>query len=271
MAVLITAPTKSVLITGAASGLGWELAQQCFARGDRLLLVDRDATLLTQREAALNDPARVFACVADLAEASGIAATLDAARQHLPQLDVLINNAGITHRSLAGSTDPKVFRKVMAIDWQAPVELAIGLLPALRQQRGCIVNIGSMAGWMPVLGRAAYCSAKSALGQFFEVLRAEEKDNGVSVLMVYPAFVNTSIEQNALGADGGKAQHARSTIGGVGEAAPLANAILQAMERGQAQLFPHRGIWLASLLWRLAPGLFHTLMRRKFAVELQQI
>lgn len=46
MAVLMTAPTKSVLITGAASGLGWELAQQCFARGDRLLLVDRDAALL---------------------------------------------------------------------------------------------------------------------------------------------------------------------------------------------------------------------------------
>ncbi len=270
MAVSMTAPTKSVLITGAASGLGWELAQQCFARGDRLLLVDRDAVLLTQREATLNDPTRVLSCVADLSEASGIAATLDAAQQ-LPQLDVLINNAGITHRSLAGNTDPKVFRKVMAIDWQAPVELAVGLLPALRQQRGCIINIGSMAGWMPVLGRAAYCSAKSALGQFFEVLRAEEKDNGVKVLMVYPAFVNTSIEQNALGADGGKAQHARSTIGGIGEAAPLATAILRAMDRGQAQLFPHRGIWLASLLWRLAPGLFHTLMRRKFAVELQQI
>ena len=222
-------------------------------------------------EAINNNGGSASAVKIDVSNPAEVKQVFDSILKDKKPVDILINNAGITHRSLAGNTDPKVFRKVMAIDWQAPVELAVGLLPALRQQRGCIINIGSMAGWMPVLGRAAYCSAKSALGQFFEVLRAEEKDNGVKVLMVYPAFVNTSIEQNALGADGGKAQHARSTIGGIGEAAPLATAILRAMDRGQTQLFPHRGIWLASLLWRLAPGLFHTLMRRKFAVELQQI
>lgn len=266
----MSAVTSSVVITGAASGLGWALAQQCSARGDQLLLVDRDEALLAERAAQLNAPNRVFTCCADLATADGIATTLAAIRQQLRELDLLVNNAGITHRSLAANTDPAVFRKVMAVDWQAPVELATGVLPLLRQRRGMIVNIGSMAGWMPVLGRAAYCSAKAALGQFFEVLRAEEKQHGVKVLMVYPAFVNTNIEQNALGANGERAQHARSTIGGISEAAPLAASILHAVARGRERLYPHRGIWLASLLWRVAPGLFHRLMRRKFAVELQQ-
>ncbi len=262
---------KSVLITGAASGLGWAMTQEFFARGDRLLLIDRDAALLDSRLAELGCPDRVSSCTADLAEPEGIAASIEAAKSSLGRLDILVNNAGITHRSLAGKTQPEVFRKVMAIDWQAPVELATGLLPELRASRGTIINIGSMAGWMPVLGRAAYCSAKSALSQFFEVLRAEEKDHGVKVLMVYPAFVNTSIEKNALGGDGRSAKHARSTIGGIGEAAPLAKQIVKACEQGKPSLYPHRGIWAASLLWRLLPTLFHALMRRKFAVELQQI
>ncbi|WP_288364274.1 SDR family NAD(P)-dependent oxidoreductase, partial [uncultured Spongiibacter sp.] len=212
---------------------------------------------------------RVHTVVADLADAAAIDAVAQAITAS-GRLDILVNNAGITHRSLAGHTDPAVFRKVMAIDWQAPVSLSMALLPLLRRSRGSIINIGSMAGWMPVLGRAAYCSAKSALSQFFEVLRGEEQDNGVHVLMVYPAFVNTNIEQNALGADGNAARHARSTLGGIGEPEPLAAAILQAAERRKPHLFPHRGIWLASLLWRVAPTTFHRLMRRKFAVELEQ-
>ncbi len=259
---------KTVLITGAASGLGWALAQQFYRRGDSLWLVDRNAELLRERCDALGAE-RVHSVVADLSCDEGIACVVTAVRA-TGRLDVLINNAGITHRSIAADTDPTVFRQVMRIDWQAPVELATALLPLLRDSRGSIVNIGSMAGWMPVLGRAAYCSAKSALAQFFEVLRGEERDRGLHILMVYPAFVNTSIEQNALGGDGQPARHARSTLGSVGEAEPLAAAIVHALEQRRPHLYPHRGIWLASLLWRLAPGLFHRLMRRKFAVELEQ-
>lgn len=259
---------KTVVITGAASGLGWAMAKQFYSRGDRLWLVDRDAEGLQQCIIELGSQ-RVHTLVADLADPAALAQAARAISTR-GRVDILVNNAGITHRSLAGNTDPAVFAKVMAVDWQAPVSLTMALLPLLRENRGSVVNIGSMAGWMPVLGRAAYCSAKAALGQFFEVLRGEEKDNGVHVLMVYPAFVNTNIEQNALGGDGKAARHARSTLGGVGEPEPLAAAILNALEKRRPHLFPHRGIWLASLLWRFAPTTFHRLMRRKFAVELEQ-
>ncbi len=259
---------KHIVITGAASGLGWALAQAFHQQGHQLYLVDRDEEGLRRCSEVLGlEPSRLF--VADLADRKQ-RATLAAALTQLSVIDVLVNNAGITHRSLVGVTDPGVFDKVMTIDWLAPVELASALLPQLRASRGSIINIGSMAGWMPVLGRAAYCSAKSALGQFFEVLRAEEDRHGIHVLMVYPAFLNTNIERNALGGDGGQARHARSTLGGVGEAPPLASAILKAWQKRRPHLFPHRGIWAASLLWRIAPGLFHTLMRRRFAVELEQ-
>ncbi|HCS25935.1 MAG TPA: short-chain dehydrogenase, partial [Spongiibacteraceae bacterium] len=139
---------KSVLITGAASGLGWELSQVFFKRGDRVLLVDRDADGLNARATELNSD-RVLTLVCDLSDNAAIAAIATAVNDKLGALDILVNNAGITQRSLAAITQPGVMKTVMKIDWQAPMELALTLLPALYKTRGSIINIGSMAGWMP--------------------------------------------------------------------------------------------------------------------------
>jgi len=260
----------TTLITGAASGLGWSLAQAAFQRGHSVILVDRDAQALAEKSAQLSavDSGRVRHYALDLTDGP--------ARDHLigevvagGRLDVLINNAGITHRSLAARTELKVFRQVMAVDWEAPVALTLGCLPLLRESGGCVINIGSMAGWMPVLGRAGYCSAKAALSQFFEVLRGEVADQGIGVLMVYPSFLATPIETNALGFDGKPATHARSSVGKVRSADWMAGRIFAALERGEKRLFPDRFTVFASLLWRLAPNLYHRLMRRRFAVELE--
>ena len=261
---------STVLITGAAGGVGRALTRVFHERGDRLFLVDRDPDALNALIDQLQDPASVVGQIANLSTRDGVAATVDGFRRHFDELDVLVNNAGITHRSLAADTDPDVFQRVMAVDWQAPVELSLALLPALRRRHGSIINLGSMAGWMPVLGRAGYCSAKAALSQFFEVLRAEERDCGLHILMVYPSFLDTAIETHALGADGGRARHARSTVGRVGSADTLALDIVRALEQRRATLFPDKFTWAASLLWRIAPGFFHRLMRRRFRVELEQ-
>lgn len=259
----------TTLITGAASGLGWALAQAAFQRGHRLILVDRDAMALANKseQLAAMDPSRVTHFALDLTDGPARDRLIEqiAARG---RLDVLINNAGITHRSLAARTELKVFRQVMAVDWEAPVALTLGCLPLLRDSGGCVINIGSMAGWMPVLGRAGYCSAKAALAQFFEVLRGEVADQGIGVLMVYPSFLATPIESNALGFDGKPAAHARSSVGRVRSAGWMAERVLDAFERGEKRLFPDRFTFMASLLWRLAPDLYHRLMRRRFAVEL---
>ena len=126
-----------------------------------------------------------------------------------------------------------------------------------------------MAGWMPVLGRAGYCAAKAALAQFFEVLREEVRESGIHILNVYPSFLNTPIETNALGGDGGPARHARSMVGAMGDAGQMARAILAALDDRRPLAVrrcpPHA--W-GSILWRLWPRLYLRIMRRKFAVEL---
>lgn len=262
---------KTILITGAASGLGWALSQQAFALGHRVIMTDMNALQLGARADALakEDPSRVSFHRLDVTDSEAITRLVALLKEKEAGLDVLINNAGITHRSLADKTDLAVFRKVMAVDWQAPVEMAVACLPLLKRSGGGIINIGSMAGWMPVLGRAGYCSAKAALTQFFEVLRGEVADQGIRVLMVYPSFLATPIETNALGFDGKPAAHARSSVGKVRSADWMAERILEALARGEKRLFPDRFTVFASLLWRLAPNTYHRLMRRRFAVELE--
>jgi len=258
---------RVVLITGAASGLGWQLARACHARGDALLLTDIDASGLAARVGELGQ-ARVLGVAGDITDPALHQQLLATCRTHFGRLDVLLNNAGITHRSPTVRTDPAVFRKVMAVDYHAPLELCLSALPLLRASRGQVAAIGSMAGWMPVLGRAGYCAAKSALAQAFEVLRAEIGRDGIHLLMVYPSFLDTPIDRNALGADGKPAGHARSTIGAIRSAEGMAAQILDAMDVRRERLFPDRGSWLASLLWRVAPSVYYRQMSQRFAAEM---
>lgn len=256
------------LITGAASGLGWAMAQRWFVAGHYLVLADINAELLAERAAQLNAPERVLTVVVDITCAEAIERLISATEQQFGRLDQLVNNAGITHRSPAHKTDPAVFRKVMAVDWQGPVELTMAALPLLRASRGEILCIGSMAGWMPVPGRAAYCAAKGALTQFFEVLRLELEADGIHILMVYPSFLDTPIEHNALGKDGKPANHKRSMVGAMRSTEWMINLIDKALANRQRWLLPEPVSRFGSLLWRVAPALYLRQVRKRFAGEL---
>ncbi|ANH37796.1 2-(R)-hydroxypropyl-CoM dehydrogenase [Nocardioides dokdonensis FR1436] len=257
-----------LLVTGAASGLGWALTRHWYAAGHDLVLADIDGAALAARAADL-DPDRVLALTVDVTDAADLARLVEATQQRFGRLDVLVNNAGITHRSPAYRTDPAVFRTVMAVDWQGPVELTLAALPLLRAGGGTVVCISSMAGWMPVPGRAAYSAAKAALTQFFEVLRLELEPQGVRVLMVHPSFLDTPIDEHALGEDGRPTGRARSTVGRLRSAEETAVQVDAALWAGRRRLFPDRGTVAASLLWRLAPSVYQAQVRRRFADDLR--
>lgn len=256
------------LITGAASGLGWAMAQHWYAAGHYLVLADIDAKGLEARANELNDPKRVLILPTDITQADDIALLIKQTHERFGRLDILVNNAGITHRSPAHQTDPAVFRKVMAVDWQGAVELTMAALPLLRESKGQIVCIGSMAGWMPVPGRAAYCAAKAALTQFFEVLRLELEPDGIHVLMVYPSFLDTPIDSNALGFDGKKAKQARSMIGNVRSPEWMVKHIDKGLKNRKRWILPEPVSKFGSLLWRVAPDIYLRQVRKRFKGEL---
>ena len=257
------------LITGAASGLGWAMAQHWYAAGHHLVLADIDEQALIARARELEDSARVMTVVTDITQIDDIASLIEQVSERFGRLDLLVNNAGITHRSPAHQTDPAVFRKVMAVDWQGAVELTMAALPMLRESKGQIICIGSMAGWMPVPGRAAYCAAKGALTQFFEVLRLELESEGIHILMVYPSFLDTPIENHALGRDGSIAKHPRSMIGNMRSAEWMAEQIDQGLQRRKRWILPDPISRFGSLLWRIAPALYLRQVRKRFGNELR--
>jgi short-subunit dehydrogenase len=123
-------------------------------------------------------------------------------------IDILVNNAGISQRSLALDTDFEVYRRVMEVDFFAPLRLSQLVLPGMVKRRaGALVNIASVAGKVGSPLRTGYCAAKHAMVGWSDALRAEISQYGVSVFVVTPGFVATSIADNALTGDGSVKGH----------------------------------------------------------------
>ena len=261
---------KVVLITGAAGGLGQALARAFAADGARIAALDRDAAGVETLAAELRSQGRqalALACdVTDAAACERAMATLTGA---WGGIDVLVNNAGITHRSAYRRTDPAVIRRVMEVNFFGAVHCTRAALDALLASRGMIIVISSVAGFAPLIARTGYAAAKHALHGFFESLRSELAEDGVGVLMVCPSFIATGIDRNALGGDGQPARHAQRTVGVRALAGDTAADILHAARNGKQLLLPGR---LAKLSWwmsRLAPRYYARVMARRLRGEME--
>lgn len=273
----MTAPMlkPKALVTGAASGIGLALSNYLAGKGYDLYMVDVNADALNRQAAQLQmayPGQHLHAYTCDLSCPEAITDLIEQIKSDTNYLNVLVNNAGITHRSLAMQTDIVVTQKVMQVDFLAPVQLTHGLhtllVAGVPKFNATVINVGSMAGWMPVMARSSYCAAKSALHQYFETLRAEWQDDNIGLLMVYPSFLATEIERNALSGTGRRASHARSTVGRVQTVEWLVARIDEALEKGAQRLFADRFINLASVLYRLCPRWYLRMMRRRFVTEL---
>jgi short-subunit dehydrogenase len=141
----------------------------------------------------------------DLAALPGI---VERATAFTGSIDILVNNAGISQRSLALDTDFDVYRRIMEVDYFAPLRLTQLVLPGMvRRGSGALVNIASVAGKVGSPLRTAYCGAKHAMVGWSDALRAEIAQYGVTVHVVTPGFVATHIADNALTADGSVKGH----------------------------------------------------------------
>ena len=260
---------KVVVITGAAGGLGRALARSFAAAGARIAALDRDAAGAAALAAELRgqgSQALGLACdVTDAAACEGAMAEVIAAWD---RIDVLVNNAGITHRSAWRRTDPAVTRRVMEVNFFGSVHCTRAALDALCASRGLIIVVSSVAGFAPLIARTGYAAAKHALHGFFESLRTELAADGVGVLMVCPSFIATGIDRNALGGDGQPARHAQQIVGVRAQAQDIAADILLAARKGKHLLLPGR---MAKLSWwvsRLAPRYYARAMARRLRAEM---
>lgn len=195
---------KVIWITGASGGIGKELAIQLAEAGAKIILTARSADKLEAvRERLAGAEHWVFPM--DLLRVEEIPAFAEKVLAEVGQVDILINNAGISQRSLAKDTAIEVDRKIMELDFFAAVALTKAVLSGmLARQQGHIVAISSVAGKFGPPMRTAYAAAKHAIIGFMDSLRAETQADNLKVTVVTPGSVRTDISVNALEGDGQK-------------------------------------------------------------------
>lgn len=193
---------KVVLITGGSSGIGKALAMQLAKQKARLILISRREEALQEvREACLHFTDACSILPFDLSQTDKISELAKAALQIYGKIDVLINNAGISQRSLTVETDVEVDRAIMELDYFSTIYLTKALLPHFIQNGNAhIVVISSVSGLMGFPMRSAYSAAKHALHGFFETLQTEQPD--INTTLVCPGRINTPISLSALKGDG---------------------------------------------------------------------
>jgi NAD(P)-dependent dehydrogenase (short-subunit alcohol dehydrogenase family) len=259
---------RTVVVTGAAGGLGHSLCLRFAAAGARIAALDRDPVGLQSLAAELQAQGADFLSqTCDITEEQACLDAMQAIEKRFGAIDVLINNAGISHRSLLAHTAHEVIRRVMAVNFFGALHCTHAALPALRQSHGLIVAISSVAGFSPLIGRTGYAASKHALHGFFDSLRTELEDDGVGVLLVCPSFIDSGIDKAALGADGQAAAHARKTAGRQSTPQAVADAVFSAAARGRPLLLfspVAKAAWCLSRLW---PGRYAALMKRRLQDE----
>ncbi len=188
-------------VTGASSGIGAALARGLAARGAKLILSGRNVAAIEAVAADCGTETLVLPFEATDYDALPVIA--EQAWNWQGRVDGLINNAGISQRSLAIETDFAVYQRIVAVDLLAPIALTQAMLPRMvAAGGGQIVAISSVAGIAGVPLRSAYSAAKHGLIGYHDSVRAENEHLGLKVLVVAPGSVRTNVSRNALNADG---------------------------------------------------------------------
>lgn len=232
---------KTWWITGASSGIGAALAQALAAKGARLILSGRN-------EAALCDVAGRLATESlilpfEATDFARVPSVVEQAWAWRGGVDGLVNNAGISQRSLAVDTAFEVYERIIAVDLMAPIRLTQELLPRMvGAGGGHIVAISSVAGIVGAPLRAAYSAAKAGIVAYHDSVRAETTHQGMKVLVVAPGSVRTNVSKNALD---GKAQTRGFSDTAIDNGMPAdvaATAIIEALEKGTRELILAEGM-----------------------------
>jgi short-subunit dehydrogenase len=253
-----------VAITGASKGIGAELARQLAARGAELVLAARNAKELEAvAEQCRKAGATVITVKADVAVERDCQAIVAGAVLAFGRLDTLVNNAGISMWArFEDIEDMSILERIMQVNYMGAVYCTHHALPYLRESKGRIVGVASLAGRTGVPTRTGYSASKHAMTGFFDSLRIELEDSGVTVTMIYPGFVATGIRENATGPDGRSILVSPVKEGEVMSVEECARRIAAAIERREREVIMTArgkiGLWLKLL----APSLVDRIARR---------
>jgi len=198
---------KVVWITGASSGIGEALAYEFTREGAKTILSSNETEELERVRIKCEEMGGESSVLfLDMLDTQSLGMAVKTAIDRFGGIDILINNAGISHRSLVTDTDVEFDRKIMEIDFFSYIILTKNILPyMLERGGGQVAATSSLSGLFGFPLRSAYSAAKHAVKGYFETMGIELRDKNIYVTIAYPGRIRTNISYHALTSDG-KAQ-----------------------------------------------------------------
>jgi uncharacterized oxidoreductase len=237
---------NTVLVTGGSSGIGMALVEAFLKKGNRVIIAGRNEDKLTRLK-TLFPAATAIAC--DIGNPGQLEQFIAQMHRSFPDLNVLVNNAGIQyHDSFAGSNPlaSKISEEI-SVNLTAPIALCAGLLPLLvTKKQAAIVNISSALGLIPKSSAPVYCASKAGIHLFTKALRYQLEHTPVKVFEVFPPAVDTQMTAGA-----GKSKMRPDE---------LADAFMSAFRMNLLEIPVGKVKWL-KLLHRLSPSLAERLVK----------
>lgn len=252
-----------VWITGASSGIGEALAYEYNRRGARLVLSARRMEELERVRAASPRPESIVLLPLDLTQLETHESVVKQALSAYGQIDLLINNGGISQRGLAHETTTEVVRQVMEVNFFGTIHLTRQLLPYMMEQRsGHIVVMSSVMGKFGTRLRSAYAASKHALHGWYDCLRQEVAVHNVDVTLVCPGYVRTNVTYNAMRADGSSLNEmGMGQMNGM-EPEQFAKMLIPKLDKRKREIYiGGKEVW-AVRIKRWLPGLLDAILRR---------
>jgi short-subunit dehydrogenase len=250
MTGLVDYANKTIVVTGASSGIGAEFARALARRGAHVALVARRRERLEQLAAELaktDGEASVHVC--DVSQRAQVETTCRDVMSRWGGIDLLINNAGYGRHILVQDQEVEDIERMMQTNYLGAVYWMKSVLPAMRARgRGWIINISSLAGAMPQPDEAAYSATKFALSALSEALTYEVAPHGVHVMVVHPALVRTEMFTPEI-----MARLPRSAARAFIEPDAFVAATLRALGRGETSIIVPRRFRAVTLLRALSP------------------
>ncbi|MFD0993803.1 SDR family oxidoreductase [Tenacibaculum geojense] len=194
---------KVIWITGASSGIGKSLAIYLSQQNTKLILSSRNITQLNAVKSLCSNSKEVSVLPLDLENYNNLEEKVSEALSFFGTIDILVNNGGISQRSLAENTSIDVDKRIMDINYLGTVALTKAILPYfIEKKSGQLVVTTSIVGKIGTPLRSSYAASKHALHGFFDSLRAEVAKYNIIITLICPGFVTTNISINALTGDG---------------------------------------------------------------------
>jgi short-subunit dehydrogenase len=247
---------KTVVITGASSGIGKACAEELASQGANLVLGARQYVTLCEITADLESRfgIKAVAVQCDVSQEEDCEHLIKQAILTFNRIDVLINNAGISMRALFNDLDLKVIRNLMDINFWGTVYCTKYALPKLLESGGSVVGVSSIAGYRGLPGRTGYSASKFAMNGFLEALRVENLKTGLHVMVAAPGFTASNIRNTALAKDGSQQGESSLDEGKMMTAPEVAKIIADGIAKRRRTLIMTSQGKLAVLMNKLLPA-----------------